>query len=1160
MGELPAGTITMLFSDIEGSTRLLSRLGERYGEALLAQRALLRAAFASHGGREMGTEGDSFFVVFASAADAVDCCVVAQRALAGHDWPAEAAVRVRMGLHSGEPVRHEDGYVGMDVHRAARIAATAHGGQVVLSEATRLLVASRLPAGVSVKDLGFYRLKDLAAPERIYQLVVPGLPDRFPPLKSPLAEAPGAVTPAGSVPIVGRIAERKTLLAAYADVAAGRSLVLLITGAAGIGKTRLVEELCAQAASAAGGAQVLVGQSAPLAGAALAYGPFVDALRDHAGWLLADDDPGNMLAARHRLFVRVLELLAALTAQSPVLLVLEDLHWADESSRDLLSFLAVRLRDRPVMMVGTLREEELAGRVGQWLAELERRPGVTRLRLRRLPDGEIAELVSELLPAAAASEERVAAVVAAAGGNPLYARELAYAGPHALPSSISDAVLAKAAGLTAQARAVVEQVCVADGGMSHDLLAATVALPEKRLLASTRRAVASGLLVAAGDGYAFGHALIRQVLYTHLLPGDRRQLHRRLAEALALQADSDPGLLAQHWHLAGCPDRAAPAAVVAARHAVSARAYPEAVRSYALAIELAAWLPESGPALTEEAAQAASWAGDPDRGAAWAEQALGQSGAASPADRARLLERIGRYRYEAGDLNAAVQATGQAVELLSDGQPSALRARVLAALATWRMLLGQFGEALPIAVRAVAEAQQAGAVAELAHGLATLGVIQAARGEPDAGMAALRRSFALARRTSNVEDVVRAAANLMYLLIMAGRFAEALKVARTGQRAARSMDAPPALTSVLDNNTAGALHLTGRWRQADQLLAEALGESEGTITSYLELGQLELAVGRGDVQRAAKLAAVLEKAPADPGLIGPLHACLAEQALYAGDLARAAGEVLDGLAALAGTGWSEEEIRLLAAGARVAADLAALPVAAQPTDLPESWAAAAATFGGRARAIRDRGSAGRPAVAAFAAQAAAEQARGRGTDDWPAWSAVADAWRVAGQPYREAYARLREAAAAARAGPRERAASALNAGEALARELPSAPLLDLAGLLAGRAKLAPGAGQPASRAAVRSQFGLTNREADVLVLLANGSSNGEIARALGITERTVSVYISRMSAKIGVRGRGELAAFGTRLVLTQSSLRAGLTRSEGEPSAAGTEPLAADRD
>ena len=137
-----------------------------------------------------------------------------------------------------------------------------------------------------------------------------------------------------------------------------------------------------------------------------------------------------MLAARHRLFVRVLELLAALAAKSPLVLVLEDLHWADESSRELLAFLAVRLRDKPVLMVGTLREEELAGGVGQWLAELERRPGVTRLRLGRLPDSEIAELVTEL-PAGCSRQPRSGwrPWSRAAEGNPLYARELAYAGP-----------------------------------------------------------------------------------------------------------------------------------------------------------------------------------------------------------------------------------------------------------------------------------------------------------------------------------------------------------------------------------------------------------------------------------------------------------------------------------------------------------------------------------------------------------------------------------------------------------------------------------------------------------------------------------------------------------------------------------------------------------
>ncbi len=1056
VAELPAGTITMLFSDIEGSTALLVRLGDRYADALSAQRALLREEFANCHGQEMGTEGDSFFVVFSSAADAVRCCVSAQRALAGHDWPDGVAVRVRMGLHSGEPTPHEDGYVGLDVHRAARIAAVAHGGQVLLSEATRLLVTSRLPSGVSIKDLGSYRLKDITGPERIYQLVVPGLPERFAPLASPLAGTPGAATAAASVPVVGRNAELSSLLAMYARVVAGQSQVVLVTGAAGIGKTRLVEELCGHAASAAGAAQVLVGESAPLAGAALAYGPFVAALRDQAGWLLADDNAADMLVARHRLFVRVLEFLAGLAATSPLVLVLEDLHWADESSRELLAFLAVRLRDKPVLVIGTLREEELAGRIAQWVAEMERRPGVARMRLTRLADNEIAELVTALLPGIASSE-RVAALVDAADGNPLYATELAYAYPDAVPASITDAVLAQAAVLTTQARAVVDQACVVDGGISHELLAATIPLPEKRLLAATRRAVDSGLLVVAGEGYAFGHSLIRQVLYDRLLPAERRRLHREVAEALAGRADPDPGLLAQHWYLAGCSEQAARASVLAAWHAVSARAYPEAVRHYALAIELASWLPEFGPSLVEQAAQAASWAGDPDRAAGWAAEALDKSGSLDPVERARLLERIGRYRFESGDLHGAVDATERAAALLSDGSPSALRARVLAALATRRMLLGEFSEAQPIAARAVEEAKRVGAIAERAHGLATLGIIQAHNGELDAGIAALRRSLALATRTKNVEDVVRAATNLTYLLHTAGRFGAALRAAENGRQTARSLDAPPALTAALDNNTAAALHATGRWKEAGQLLAEVIAESPAKATRYLELLQLELAVGRGDLQQAADLATRLAKAPPDPGVVGPLRACLAEQALYGGDLATAAAQVLDGLAALVGTGWSEDEIRLLAAGAWAAADLAARAAEGPPDNLPDSWQSAAATFDERARTISERDSAGRPGIAAFGAQVAAEYRREQGADDSSSWSAVADAWRKAGQPYREAYARLREAEAAARGGQREEATHAMTACRAIARELPSAPLLSLAAEVERRAGLAASA-------------------------------------------------------------------------------------------------------
>ena len=233
MRELPTGTVTMLFSDIEGSTVLLSRLGTRYGEALSVQRSVLRAAISARRGHEMGTEGDSFFVVFESAADAVACCVAAQRALAGHAWPGGAAVRVRMGLHSGEPARHEDGYIGMDLHRAARIAATAHGGQVVLSSATRELAHSGLPAELSFRDLGFHRLKDIDGPEHIYQLAGPGLAADFPPLKSL-----GAATnlPVPITPLVGRNSDREQLRGLIRQP--GTRLVTL-TGPGGVGKTRL---------------------------------------------------------------------------------------------------------------------------------------------------------------------------------------------------------------------------------------------------------------------------------------------------------------------------------------------------------------------------------------------------------------------------------------------------------------------------------------------------------------------------------------------------------------------------------------------------------------------------------------------------------------------------------------------------------------------------------------------------------------------------------------------------------------------------------------------------------------------------------------------------------------------------------------------------------
>ncbi|MGH2681918.1 MAG: ATP-binding protein [Actinomycetota bacterium] len=232
MAELPTGTVTFLFTDIEGSTRLLQRLGDRYTALLADHGEILRSAFRSAGGYPVSTEGDSFFVVFQSAPAALSGAAEAQRALGTHPWPDEEAVRVRMGLHTGEGKLGGDNYIGIDVHRAARIAGAGHGGQVLVSGSTRALVEGNLPSGVSLRDLGKHRLKDLESPEHLFQMVVEGLPDDFPPVRS-LDARPNNL-PSQLTSFVGRAREIDEIKEAL-----GAARLLTLTGPGGTGKTRL---------------------------------------------------------------------------------------------------------------------------------------------------------------------------------------------------------------------------------------------------------------------------------------------------------------------------------------------------------------------------------------------------------------------------------------------------------------------------------------------------------------------------------------------------------------------------------------------------------------------------------------------------------------------------------------------------------------------------------------------------------------------------------------------------------------------------------------------------------------------------------------------------------------------------------------------------------
>jgi predicted ATPase/class 3 adenylate cyclase len=251
MVELPTGTVTLLFSDMEGSTRLLERLGERYVEVLNAQRSALRTTWAEHGGLELGTEGDSFFVVFASAEEAVVAAVTGQFRLSALDFEEADLPKVRIGLHTGRPVPHDDGYVGMDVHRAARIAAAAHGGQIVISAATAELVrVHEVPVaggvGFALIDLGAHELKDIPRPEVLFQVTAEGLRREFPPLRS-LGTATGL--PAARTPMVGRDRELDELV----ELVTSGARIVTLTGPGGSGKTRLATALAEKISSHFGG-------------------------------------------------------------------------------------------------------------------------------------------------------------------------------------------------------------------------------------------------------------------------------------------------------------------------------------------------------------------------------------------------------------------------------------------------------------------------------------------------------------------------------------------------------------------------------------------------------------------------------------------------------------------------------------------------------------------------------------------------------------------------------------------------------------------------------------------------------------------------------------------------------------------------------------------
>ena len=996
---------------------------------------------------------------------------------------------------------------------------------------------------------------------------------------------------------VGRTEELARLAAAGERAAGDVPTSVLIGGEAGVGKTRLVGEVVAAARAA--GVTVLHGGCVELGGEGVPFAPLVEALRAFvrdldepalarmvpgrsrvelarllpelgppAGPGAGDraafgGDPGPW-SEQGRLFELLLGLLERLGAERPALLVVEDLHWADRSTRDLLAFLVRNLRHGRLLLVMTYRSDELHRRhpLRPFLAELDRGRRVERLELARFGPAEVAAQLAGIRGAPPPAE-LVERIHARSGGNAFFVEELAAtaAADGELSPSLRDTLLARIELLGEPTQQVLRVLAVAAAAVPDPLLAEVAGLGEAELLAGLREAVSAHvLLVDAGDGaYGFRHALVKEAVYAELLPGERTRLHARFAAALAgRDGGGEPGLaaeLAWHWYAAHDLERALPAAVEAGVAAERAYAFAEAQRQFERALELweRAGPPRQQPggaldrtALLARAGEAAANAGAADRAVALVRAALAEvDPAADPLLAAQLTERLAFHLRVAGR-PGAFEAYQEAVRLVPP-EPSAARARVLAGLGQALMLRARFTEAASVCEEAIAVAREVGAPVVEGHAMNSLGTAVARLGEIDRGLAYLEEARRRGAELGAAKDEARACVNLSDLLDDLGRLEESVAVATEGIEVATAAGLRRTFGAFLAGNAAASLYHLGRWDETVELTDDflELGDDENLNTVTLRQSRAVLDAGRGDFEGALAHARAAKRLSGDMFIAVQyppvLAAAEAEVAAWQGRLEDASAAVAEGLDALQGPLQDLRAYMLLAIGLRVEGDRAGLAAARHDHD---TLADARLVAGGLLRWART--TLDDPEVAprrALLATCEAEYSRVQGDLDPEGWLAAVAAWEESGHPYQRAMASWRAAEALlAGRGDRDLAAGLLRQGHAAATTMGAAPLRRELERLArlGRVELdrdRPGGADdtpeddtPPAAAAVES-LGLTARELEVLALVAEGRSNRQVADALFISAKTASVHVSNILAKLGVASRVQAAAVAHRLGL-----------------------------